>query len=99
MKETHKLLSIAFDTSREEEVIAAMKRVGVHNYIKHDKLTGSVGACRLEADHVWPGTFTRYMVEVTLKEFKLLKPLLEELSSRYCEDGFRVLVIPVEEII
>lgn len=99
MKETYKLLSIAFDASREHEVLAAMKKAGVHNYIKHDKLTGSVATCRLEDDHVWPGTFTRYMVEVTLKEFKLLKPLLEELSTRYCEDGFRVLVIPVEEII
>jgi hypothetical protein len=99
MKETYKLLSIAFDTSREHEVVGVMKKAGVHDYIKHDKLTGSVGSCRLENDQIWPGTFTRYMVEVTLKEYKLLKPMLEELSSRYREDGFRVLVIPVEEII
>ncbi|NLI97844.1 hypothetical protein GX441_04190 [bacterium] len=99
MKKTFKLLSIAFDSSREAEVLEAMKRAGVHNYIKHDKLTGNVSSCRLEDDHIWPGTFTRYMVEVTVNDYKLLKPLLEELSSRYCEDGFRVLVIPVEEII
>ncbi len=99
MKGTHKLLSIAFDASREREVLEAMKKANVHNYIKHDKLTGIISTCHLENDHVWPGTFTRYMVEVTFEEFKALKPLLEELAERYCADGFRVLVIPVEEII
>lgn len=99
MKGKYKLLSIAFDSSREKEVLVAMKKVGVHNYVKHDKLTGVISSCELQDSHIWPGTFTRYMVEVTTEEFKVLKPLLEELAERYCEDGFRVLVIPVEEII
>jgi len=99
MKATYKLLSIAFDSSREREVLAAMKKAGVHNFIKHDKLTGNVNSCELEDSQTWPGTFTRYMVEVTTEEFKTIKPLLEELAERFCADGFRVLVIPVEEII
>jgi hypothetical protein len=99
MKATYKLLSIAFDSSREREVLAVMTKAGVHNFIKHDHLTGNIRSCKLEDSQVWPGTFTRYMVEVTIEEFKALKPLLEELAERFCADGFRVLVIPVEEII
>lgn len=99
MKETHKLLSIAFDSSREAEVQAALAKAEIDNFIKYDHYTGKIRTCRLLDTHVWPGRFTRYLVEVDNEEFKRLKPLLEDLSEQYCEDGFRVLVIAVEEAI
>ncbi len=100
MKETHKYLTITFEASLETEVKEALEKAKVDNFIKHDKFLGKMRACPWLLDtHTWPGYFDRYLVEVDNEEFKRLKPLLKELSSKHCKEGFRVLVIPVEEVI
>lgn len=100
MMGTHKYLTITFEASLETEVKEVLEKANVDNFIKHDKFVGKMRACpRMLDTHIWPGYFNRYIVEVDNEEFERLKPLLKELSSKHCKDGFRVLVIPVEEVI
>lgn len=99
MKEKFRFLLIAFDSALESEVQKALKKVKIDHYIKHNGFVGTIRSCKRMDDHTWPGRFMRYLVEVDEDEFKRIRPLLAELSERFCEEGFRTLVIPVEEVI
>ena len=98
-KTQYKLLAITFDASLEEQLHKVLDKAGIDNYVKHNGFVGKMRSCQLLDDHVWPGHFMRYLVQVSKAELDDLSPLLEELSEKFCEEGFRVLVIPVEEII
>ena len=98
-KTQYKLLAITFDASLEEQLHKVLDKAGIDNYVKHNGFVGKMRTCQLLDDHVWPGHFMRYLVQVSKAELDDLRPLLEELTEKFCEEGFRVLVIPVEEII
>jgi len=98
-KTAHKLLAITFDASLEENLHKVLDKAGIDNYVKQDGYVGKMRTCRLMDDHTWPGHFMRYLIQVDAEKLRELKPLLVELSARHSEEGFRVLVLPVEEII
>lgn len=98
-KTQYKLLAITFDASLEEELHKVLDEAGIDNYVKHNGFVGKMRTCKLLDDHTWPGHFMRYLVQISNAQLEDLKPLLAELSEKHCEEGFRVLVIPVEEII
>jgi len=98
-KTAHKLLAITFDATLEEKLAKVLDEAGIDNYVKRDGFVGQMRSCRLMDDRTWPGHFMRYLIQVDADKFKAIKPLLAELSQNYSEEGFRVLVIPVEEII
>ena len=99
MKTSHKLLAITFDASLEEKLHKVLDKAGIDNYVKSNGYVGKMRTCRLMDDHTWPGHFMRYLIQVSNQELENLKPLLAELSEKYCEEGFRTLVLPVEEVI
>ena len=98
-KNTYKLLAITFDAQLEDQLNKVLQEAGVDNYVKSNGYLGKMRTCQLLDDNTWPGHFMRYLVQVSQAELDDLRPLLAKLSEKYCEEGFRVLVVPVEEII
>jgi hypothetical protein len=98
-KNQYKLLAVTFDASLEDQLNKVLDKAGIDNFVKSNGYLGKMRTCRLMDDHVWPGHFMRYLVQVSTAQLEDLRPLLTELSEQFCEEGFRVLVIPVEEII
>ncbi|GEM_PF-3855030 len=99
VKTQYKLLAITFDASLEEQLHSLLQDAGIDNYVKSNGYLGKMRGCRLMDDNTWPGHFMRYLVQVSQDELNELKPLLAGLAEKYSEEGFRVLVLPVEEVI
>ncbi|MCX5751079.1 MAG: hypothetical protein NT099_05380 [Candidatus Saganbacteria bacterium] len=89
---------ILYAPALEEQVMAAMKRVGAKQYTKLPALHGVGGHSEPHLDtQVWPGTNTGIMVvtDESTKD-KLLKEM-KALKTEYIKEGVKVFVLPVEE--
>jgi hypothetical protein len=90
------MLLVVFNSSIEDEVMEALKGVGMTCYTKLADVQG-VGDCsspRLDC-HVWPGTNTVFMICTGSEDIEKMLDAVKQIKEIHREEGIKAFVLPI----
>lgn len=93
------LVYIIFNNALEPEVLDVLKKVGVEAYTRWDKVKGVGETGPHMGDDVWPAWNTMIMSALDSEKKESLAKEIKSLREQFPEQGVRMLVLPLEEIV
>lgn len=97
-----KMVLIVYNAAIEEEVMEALKEIGVENYTKWDKVLGKgpISGSHFDSD-VWPGVNSMLAIAVEDEKKDRIMAKVRELKSKesIAKEGIGAFVLPLEEMI
>ncbi|MCL2670189.1 MAG: hypothetical protein FWE89_05840 [Syntrophaceae bacterium] len=94
-----KMVLIIYDKATDEDVITAIKAIGIQGYTKGLEMRGE----GTETDpklgtHYWPGKNNLLMIALADEEIPKLKDCLHRLKEEHPRAGVRSFIMPLEEM-
>ena len=90
------IVLVVFNSSIEDEMMAALSRAGMTCYTKIPAVQG-VGTCsepRLDS-HVWPGTNTLFLIAADSATSEAVLAAVRKMKELHREEGVSAFVLPV----
>ncbi|KPL00051.1 MAG: hypothetical protein AMJ90_08885 [candidate division Zixibacteria bacterium SM23_73_2] len=94
-----KIAYIIFNNALEPEVLDLLKKVGVAAYTRWDRVKGVGKTGPHMGDEVWPAWNTMIMSALEVEKKEALSQEIKKLRNNFPEQGIRMLVLPLEEIV
>ena len=97
-----KMIFIVYNAVIDEEVMEALKEIGVENYTKWDRVLGKgpISGSHFDSD-IWPGVNSMLAIAVEDEKKNEIMDRIRELKSKESlrKAGIRAFVLPLEEMI
>ena len=94
-----KIVYIIFNNALEPEVLDLLKKVGVTAYTRWDRVKGVGETGPHMGDEVWPAWNTMIMSALEVEKKETLSQEIKKLREQFLEQGVKMLVLPLEEIV
>jgi hypothetical protein len=90
------LIMVVFNSSIENEVMAALSEAGVTCYTRFPGIQGAGKESEPRLDsHVWPGTNTMLMICAEGEARKGILAAIRKIKERHAEEGVKAIILPV----
>ncbi len=94
-----KMILISYNVAIDEEVMEALKEVGISGYTKLPKVLGDgkTSGPRLDS-HIWPGANSLLALAVEDDEKDQILAQVMKLRQKLGKEGIKAFVLPLEEV-
>ena len=94
-----KMILISYNVAIDEEVMEALKEVGISGYTKLPKVLGDgkTSGPRLDS-HIWPGANSLLSLAVEDDKKDQILAQIMKLRQKLGKEGIKAFVLPLEEV-
>lgn len=94
-----KIILISYNVAIDEEVMEALKKMGISGYTKLPKVLGDgkTSGPRLDS-HIWPGANSLLFLAVDDDKKDQILAQVRKMRQRLGKEGIKAFVLPLEEI-
>ena len=94
-----KLVLISYNAAIDEEIMGALKNVGISGYTKLPRVIGDGKASGPHLDsHIWPGANSLLVLAVEDDKKDQILAQVMKLRQKLGKEGIKAFVLPLEEI-
>jgi nitrogen regulatory protein PII len=94
-----KLIFLIFNSPLEPEIKDLLKKFGVMHYTRWEKVKGVGETGPHFDDEVWPSVNIALMFSLENQKKEVIAEGVREIRKQFPQEGIRMLVLPLEEII